>query len=623
MPDWLRSSMAAPEVGTGPLKGTSELPDTDTPDWLIDSTSIPPAPAASSAYDVPDWLKAASESAVSPAPIPSPLESAPDWLAGLEAEQPAAPQSPVDDDTSGWLAGVEAEQSATPAAPADDTPDWMKALEEAGPVEPTPATDQPTGAGWLDEIMDDAPLTRSEASDPLDTELDKVFGTGPLEEPDTSEEAEPDWMKALDDVPMAPAVPQADQPEPQIAEQPVGEEDEKIDLENLPGWLARMQGEEGDTYNELPEAGPVDERLLAEIEDLTFDSLLDDEIDARPEQVGALRDVTGVLQPEMIFDGSNLSITEIVDDLIVTPDQQLRANRLTQLLQMEGSADSHRAIGRRTQLLVVRVAALLAMLGAVLAPFLFKVRVLPDAVISPQVTTLIDQIDELETGAAVLLAVEYEPDSAGELNALALAVLEDLSDLDPTIYVVSSQPVGPAVAQDVYNSLPAAQANSITWLNLGFVPGQATGLNSLVYGTLDVVPSYFASDYLGQETGIDIETIAELNVDMVIVMAARADEVRLWMEQVEPAIDAPFAAVVSAGARPMTAPYAQSGQLVAVLQGLPDAVAYEAITQGEISTSTLIAWNAQAVGGAAAAVLIIISAIVFGVMALRSQREQL
>jgi hypothetical protein len=84
----------------------------------------------------------------------------------------------------------------------------------------------------------------------------------------------------------------------------------------------------------------------------------------------------------------------------------------------------------------------------------------------------------------------------------------------------------------------------------------------------------------------------------------------------------PLLAGVSARAAPFTLPYVQSGQVVAVLSGVNDAVAYGALANGAPPERAVVTWNAQALGGAAAAVLIIAGGIVASVLPRRSRAER-
>jgi hypothetical protein len=62
---------------------------------------------------------------------------------------------------------------------------------------------------------------------------------------------------------------------------------------------------------------------------------------------------------------------------------------------------------------------------------------------------------------------------------------------------------------------------------------------------------------------------------LAVLFAARAEDVQIWLEQVQPLNDVAVVAVTSAGADPLLRPYLDSGQLTGLVSGFDGAYAYE------------------------------------------------
>jgi len=66
------------------------------------------------------------------------------------------------------------------------------------------------------------------------------------------------------------------------------------------------------------------------------------------------------------------------------------------------------------------------------------------------------------------------------------------------------------------------------------------------------------------------------SVDLVVELAGDASTLRTWIEQITAQADIPVVAGVSAATAPYARPYLDSGQLQALLVGVPGAAEYEA-----------------------------------------------
>jgi hypothetical protein len=229
-------------------------------------------------------------------------------------------------------------------------------------------------------------------------------------------------------------------------------------------------------------------------------------------------------------------------------------------------------------------------------------------------------IADLPAASTVLVAFEYEPDTAAEMQPLAEALLNHLARRnDITVLALSTRPTGAAMAQ---SAMAALERTPSSWVNVGYISGGPTGISALMTGALPGFASPLQTDYRGKTLNTQAARLPDLEPGLIIVLAARSEHLRAWIEQAGTPLQTPVLAAVSAGASPLAYPYEQSGQLVAVLSGINDAVAYNALEGGSGEDELITTWNAQGIGGTAAAMLILIGGVVYGLRALRQQQEQ-
>jgi ribosomal protein L40E len=237
------------------------------------------------------------------------------------------------------------------------------------------------------------------------------------------------------------------------------------------------------------------------------------------------------------------------------------------------------ALGRALLYLLVLLAALTPFITGsdTLGP---QLAVATDA----QAARMADAIAALPANAHVLLAVDYEASYAGELDPLAGAVLHQLAQHDANLLVMSTKPTGMGLAQSLFRDLAADQTAYQTYgeryVLAGYLPGNEAALRTLS-GAIDVA---FKQDYvLGQPLSQlsatqQLATLTEL--DAVIVISDDGQVVRRWIEQVLSRTQVPMYALVTARIKPLLLPYAQAGQLSALLGGAADASEYGIASEG-------------------------------------------
>ncbi|MHB1357780.1 MAG: zinc ribbon domain-containing protein [Anaerolineae bacterium] len=229
---------------------------------------------------------------------------------------------------------------------------------------------------------------------------------------------------------------------------------------------------------------------------------------------------------------------------------------------------------------ILVITIFLIALGSIIVPFSlpFEVRA------RDSVSELAQAIASLPKGAVVLVSFDYSPTFAGEMDPLAQAILQQLSQRSARLLIMSTLPTGMGSAERVLAE--TRQQNQLgvygqDYILMGYLAGEDSGLRLLTSG----FSTAYKTDYLHlQDINsfpliVDAPTLAR--VQRVIVLAEDANIVRRWVEQVLSRIPISLDAAVSASAEPSLVPYYLSKQLSSLVAGLPAAVEYAALNGGQ------------------------------------------
>ncbi len=187
-------------------------------------------------------------------------------------------------------------------------------------------------------------------------------------------------------------------------------------------------------------------------------------------------------------------------------------------------------------------------------------------------------IEALPEESLVLVDWSYDPATAGEMDLVALGVFEHLVERRARFLVVSQLPGGPASArrliQRAATRLRGAGVREAVPLmsEAGYLPGGPATLPLLGQAPGTGLPV----NIQGQPAQSD-PILRALQVErpaLVLVVAAQSEDVRRWLEQVQPLNQAPVIAVTSAAADPPLRPYWDSGQLRGLVSGFDGGIRY-------------------------------------------------
>ena len=189
------------------------------------------------------------------------------------------------------------------------------------------------------------------------------------------------------------------------------------------------------------------------------------------------------------------------------------------------------------------------------------------------------QIDSLQPNSVVLVNWAYDPATAGEMDLVAQPIIEHLLQEQAKLIVFSQLPGGPASARRIIAraeaSLQRPSRSQIT-ANLviegGYLPGGSASLPLLGAAPARALP--VDPSWVDLRERFSIAGLSDAGPELTVVIAARAEDVRRWLEQVQPLNGGTVVAATSAVVDPSVRPYLHSGQLAGLVSGWDGGNAY-------------------------------------------------
>ncbi len=624
----------------------------DLPDWLAQLRAAPPVeeeatPLAPISEDVPSWIRQLqSIKPEEPAPEPTP-----------DVEEPPARLAPASEDMPSWVRQL---QSTEPAEPSG-LPAWLEPPKESSWLpeqETTPpaaqASEEPPTA--IEEPPVASPFPpMEELFQPPPAEIGATFPTAQRDVAETVEVGRvdqsglPDWLQDLhpeeavappvEAAPEAPAAweetaeVQAPAPEPSA---PAGAGlpdwllagtpgEQQPDLAAFPEWLRTAIPAEKpqEAFPEEPPAEPATPPVNASpdwgaaikpIETLT--PVAADELEVEPLDAGTpLAGLRGVLPLAVAVAEPHMSVEKPAPGAVTEKDD---GARLFEAILNETPAETESLPTRRparARTLGPVIYLLLAL--AVILPFFFP-RNVAQSLLRISNTPAADWYDLIQTfpaGSTVLVAFDYDPGTAGEMNLLANAVVRHLMQRRIKIIALSTYETGPQIAKKILGDAVGSATDyryGSEYVNFGYVPGHEAGLARLAVGGLSAAKDN-AKDY---DQGLDIKQYplaqkikSSNDVALIVELAGSEETLRWWMEQVQPRTRTRIVAAVSAAVEPQARVYVRPGQLAGLVSGLIGAAQYEILANqpGQALTSV----NAQCAAQIVLILVVLLGNIVY------------
>ncbi|NDJ86132.1 MAG: hypothetical protein GYB66_09630 [Chloroflexi bacterium] len=218
-----------------------------------------------------------------------------------------------------------------------------------------------------------------------------------------------------------------------------------------------------------------------------------------------------------------------------------------------------------------RVVITLVLLAGIILPFAsdaFHVAEDPSAeMLAGEQQSVPMAVAMLQPGDRVLLAFDYGPTAAGELNDLAEAVLRDILRQRAIPVAISTNPLGALNAQHVLDQLATDEAllNALErtenleagtdYFALRYLSGGPVAVRSLARSE-PLASVVFSTDSRGETTDLDIGRVDADDFSMVLVLGESIDDVRNWAEQFQ-VDDLPKYALVTSAIEPLARVYVE------------------------------------------------------------------
>ncbi len=607
LPDWMAELQQVEDETGAEVEPPDQVEEGELPDWMGELQQVEDGAGAEAEPpdqveegELPDWmdeLQQVEDETGAEAEPPDQVEEGelPDWIAELEQ---------VDDE-----AGVEAEPPA--AIEEGEIPDWLVALRPA---------EEEVETGSLDSEFEwDESLDRVAALEPPSEELPLADALGSPEEAEieTPEETTPFKLPPEVEAALGPAVPawlaelQIEAPEaaaaiieetavdgelPDWLLQAEIEPDESLAPAEIPGWLLALKPPE------LREEGA---------------ELPSPEVREWSEESGLLAGIPGALPVEMLIAQPRAITTTEPLDLTIedSPSAQLFSEIVglaPEAAPKELETPKADVLPKVARWILYAILILVVAVPIIIGEPLTQRTIEPAAAIVEMHST----IESLDSLAPVLVAFDYDPASSGEMDPIAKALIGHLMDRGVRLVVVSLLPAGPATAQslidelaDTHPSYAHAEGYGESYVNLGYLPGQAAAVRLLGLSVEDALPRDFYGNLLGDLPVLQgLDSVQDFA--LIVELAAAHDTLRWWVEQAGTPYAIPVGIGASASVMPFARPYyeTESRQLVGLVGSVPDAVAYEALASGQNTATGSSAARLDSQSGAQVLLILVILA---------------
>ena len=555
-------TLPAFEPGAG-VESTLEKPSSEDLSWLNNFGATPESSQAPAAQEDLGWLNTLGGEA-------EPLSSAAFNESASERTSPrqTAPldQSAEQDSEPDWLKSA-IERPSMPA-PGDLSMDWFAGTGQPADEKQAPATPQaaPFESDLFSTPNEPATLSNQEVDSLLSAEM-------------------PDWLSHPE--------PGTEETVSQQGGVPSTASDESLAPVDLPSWVQAMR--------------PV-EAVISE----TTSSVADQPTETE----GPLAGLQGVIPIAPI--GSSRRPKAISLKLQASDEQQASAALLEQIL---GSETSPRTlitssfVAPQQWLRWALTGLFLIVLSAII--FLRSQSIPVSASLPVEVGSLSNAVMNIPAGSKVLVVVDYEPSLAGEMEAISGPLLDQMVLLThPNLSFISTSPNGAALVERLMSNTNITQAGS-QYLNLGYLPGGATGVLGFIESPSQVNPL------------AGVQSFSEYSA--LVVLSDHAESGRVWVEQLQSQkqvdttlTNKPLLMVASAQAGPLLQPYVSSGQITGMISGISDAVRYEFVNNSRPGTARSY-WDTFGIGLMMSIALIIVGSLwslFTGIRARRADAKQ-
>jgi hypothetical protein len=315
-----------------------------------------------------------------------------------------------------------------------------------------------------------------------------------------------------------------------------------------------------------------------------------------------ISNIQGLLEPLRVFSSADeeSESSSLRPPPPLSPDvEQLR--RLRVMMSEEPTLAEPSALASASPHVHIQIPWLFWLLGLLIAfPLLTNINQFAGVAHQwPGVAEAYTTLAALPSAAPVQIFWAYDPATAGEMDLVAQPVIAHLLELQSDVAVVTITPYGPATARRLFAKVIAD------------LPGAATqrgdaGLESLVTttflptggGALPLVGQDWPASLNAQAESAtpNLRRVAGRRPLLAVLIAAQAEDVQRWLEQVQPLNQVEVVAFTSASADPLLRPYLDSGQLQGLVSGFDGAQSYQRLRGRALSEEASTAARQQLSG---------------------------
>lgn len=307
------------------------------------------------------------------------------------------------------------------------------------------------------------------------------------------------------------------------------------------------------------------------------------------------------------------------DNLHITDKQRIYATLFDTLIAEETKTEEAAVEKSKVPAQLLRSLVGLLLIAVVIIALIFNTDIgVQPALFPSENVTFYNAIQTLSNPGApsrVLVGIDYNPSLAGELEVMAVPVIESLLGNSSDLVFISLNTAGPALAEKLISrsssGLAKAQAADHA-SNLGYLPGGASALAGFALSPSQSAPLTLDGRMAWENPSLLIIKKAG-DFDAVLLLTDNTESARDWIEQVQTTLEGkPFLVLASAQAAPGLQPYWHSGQVNGMLAGLSGRASYLKLDQG---TEDALGgyWDAYQIGMLLITALILVGAIVFSI----------
>ncbi|OQY87544.1 MAG: hypothetical protein B6D38_12185 [Anaerolineae bacterium UTCFX1] len=645
LPEWLRDIREKGRDTTPPeIKAEANKPKAQKSEPL-DLLAGLASQTEDDGEEIPDWL---ADIVPSASKRPQANEPAPDVQAPAKepAEENAQPAPAADDEFSQWFAEAskdsaypfELEASAPPVHPFTEAPaqpqaaedlSWLYSLEESSQKE-MPTVDaesqlQPN-LGWLEDLNTTADAAATDSMSVWLPERDELADeSAPEEISPLTEQTDPlrglagddlmpasgaldDWFRETDPSAQSSAAiefNESDDSRDSPFATPETQADVPLSPGELPSWVQSMRPTEATIQTDAVRRGDY----------------------AAPESQGPLAGLEGVIP--LVPIGSSRRPKAFSLKLQPTDEQIAGASLLENILASETMP---RPVEARTNVVPQRAlrwalsALFLIALGGM--AFMRTESLLAPRAFAPQVDSTLNAVNSLTKNSIVLVAIDYEPALAGEMEAISGPLLDQLAlSAQARLAFVSTSPNGVGLVSRLLMNTGVSRAapqglgylEGENYVNLGYLPGGLIGMREFLEDPVRALPQ------AGQTPNFSVSAMTDYAA--IVILTDRAESGQAWVEQLyarrraDPAFAAqPWLVAASAQAAPILLPYYSAQQIAGLVGGLSNAAYYEFINDSRPGIARKY-WDSFGAGAALAAVLIALGGLWNLIAGLRARKN--